>query len=103
MTPACFPHQRQQLKHVRTNQSMDELLALTLKKRRYIESLGVNYVCTWEHDFQNLLAQSKEVATFIDSLDLEERLDPRDSFFGGRTNTVKLYYHSRQGEQNTLS
>lgn len=65
--PICFPHQRQQLKHVRTNQSMDELLALTLKKRRYIESLGVNYVCTWEHDFQNLLAQSKEVATFIDS------------------------------------
>lgn len=33
--PIFFPHQRQQLKHVRTNQSMDELLALTLKKRRY--------------------------------------------------------------------
>lgn len=97
--PICFPHQRQQLKHVRTNQSMDELLALTLKKRRYIESLGVNYVCTWEHDFQNLLAQSKEVSTFIDSLDLQERLDPRDSFFGGRTNAVKLYYRSRQGEK----
>ena len=36
--PICFPIQRRQLKHARTDQSMDELLALTIKKRRYIES-----------------------------------------------------------------
>lgn len=38
--PIFFPHQRQQLKHVRTNQSMDELLALTLKKDDTLNQLG---------------------------------------------------------------
>lgn len=58
----------------------------------------MKYVCTWEHDFENLLTQNKEVAAFIVSLVLQERLDPRDSFFGGRTNAVKLYYCSGRGE-----
>ena len=30
--PICFPIPRRQLKHARTDQSMDELLALTIKK-----------------------------------------------------------------------
>nr|XP_022305881.1 uncharacterized protein LOC111112600 [Crassostrea virginica] len=97
--PICFPIQRRQLKHARTERSMDELLALTIKKRRYIESLGMNYVCMWEHDFQTLMTRNPEAATFVRSLDLQERLNPRDSFFGGRTNAVKLHYQAKEGEK----
>lgn len=29
---------------------------------------------------------------YITSLDVMDRLNPRDSFFGGRTNAIKLYH-----------
>ena len=36
---------------------------------------------------------------FICTLDLQDRLDPRDSFFGGRTNAVKLHYKAKEDEK----
>ena len=41
----CFPVDREQTKHPYTGQSMSELYALTLKKKAYIERLGMKYVC----------------------------------------------------------
>nr|XP_034322695.1 uncharacterized protein LOC117688648 [Crassostrea gigas] len=83
---------RQQLKHIRTKHSMNELLTMTLKKREYIQSLGMKYVYIWEHDFENFLKQNQDASDYVHSLNLQERLDPRKSFFGGRTNAVKMYY-----------
>ncbi|XP_062597068.1 uncharacterized protein LOC134258520 [Saccostrea cucullata] len=97
--PLCYPQQRRKNKHVRTDQSMDELLALTFKKKKYIESLGMNYVEIWEHDFYKLLARNDSTRRFIESLDIQERLNPRESFFGGRTNAVKLHYKAKDGEK----
>ena len=37
----------------------------------------------------NLEERMKE---YVTSLDVVERLNPRDSFFGGRTNAIKLYH-----------
>lgn len=97
--PICFPTQRQQLKHIRTKHSMNELLTMTLKKRDYIQSLGMKYVYIWEHDFENLLKQNQGASDYVHSLNLQERLDPRKSFFGGRTNAVKMYYQVKEGEK----
>jgi hypothetical protein len=36
---------------------------------------------------------------YIGTLDLQERLDPRDSFFGGRTNAIKLYHEASEEEE----
>lgn len=78
---------------------MEELYTLTLKKRDYIESMGMNYVQIWEHEFHSLLKFHDEAAQYVKSLDLQARLDPMDSFFGGRTNATKLYYKGREGEK----
>lgn len=37
------------------------------------------------------MQENKEVSDFVTSLDIHERLNLRDAFFGGRTNAVKLY------------
>ena len=31
---------------------------------------------------------------YVSSLDIMDRLNPRDSFFGGRTNAIKLYHET---------
>ena len=52
----------------------------------------------WEHEFSALVEASGELKTFVSGLDLQERLDPRDSFFGGRTNAAKLFHEADPDE-----
>jgi len=84
----------------KTNQSLDELYALTLIKRKVLtEDLRYDYVCIWEHDWLARMRDDLDVREFVATLDLQERLDPRDSFFGGRTNAAKLFFEATEGEQ----
>nr|XP_042904476.1 uncharacterized protein LOC122270590 [Parasteatoda tepidariorum] len=46
----------------------------------------------WEHDFNDLKVKNSELKTFLEDHEIVDRLNPRDAFFGGRTNAVKLVY-----------
>ena len=70
-----------------------------MKKESYIKSLGIKYLCVWEHEFKQQCEQDQATNTFLLSLDITDRLDPRDSFFGGRTNASQLYYQCKGGEE----
>ena len=94
----CYPVERQSTKHPRTNQSIEELYTMTMKKKAYLESVGYKYVCIWEHEFQDQLKENAEMKTFVDNLDVQDRLNPRDSFAGGRTNATKLHYKVKNDE-----
>ncbi|XP_061190399.1 uncharacterized protein LOC133198307 [Saccostrea echinata] len=74
-----------------SNQTASELLALTRHKERQLRGLGLKVVVCWEHEFDVLLKSDDTVRTFVDQLDLVDRLDPRDSLMGGRTNGCVLY------------
>jgi hypothetical protein len=91
--PICSPDRT--LKHPRTKASVEELYTLTLKKKSTLQSLGYKYVCMWEHEFQKM---KEDIQPFLSTLDLQARLDPRHSFFGGRTNCTRLHYHIGPGE-----
>ena len=97
--PKCFPQDRQKIKDPRTKQSLEELYALTLKKRQYLEKRGMIYVQMWEHNFYTELKTNRELQLFCETLDLKDRLNPRDSFFGGRTNACRLHYEVQDGER----
>ena len=58
----------------------------------HLKKLGYKYVCIWEHDFKKQLKDNVEMREYVSTLDIEGRLCPRDSFFGGRTNAIKLYH-----------
>lgn len=51
--------------------------------------------CEWTALKQN----RPEVADFVRELDLVTTLEPRDAFFGGRTNATKLLYNVKPGEK----
>ncbi len=96
----CFPVDREETFHPMTNQSMTELYALTQKKKFHIENkLGMKYICIWEHEFLKERNQNEQLRQFLKNLDVSDRLDPRDSFFGGRTNASQLYYKTQDREQ----
>ena len=87
----CNMEVRETLKHPYTGQSMDELYVLTKKKEAALKSKGYSYECIWECEFKDLMKQNPELQQFSETLDIQSRLNPRDSFFGGRTNASKLY------------
>lgn len=97
--PTCYPHDRTNTKHPSTNQSMDEVFFNTLHREKKLKELGYHLVIVWEHQFENQLRDNVALKTFISNLDLQDRLDPRHSFFGGRTNAVKLHYKATEEER----
>ena len=97
--PRCFPEDTEETKHPLTQQSMSELYALTMKKKSYIESLGMKYVCIWEHEFRETYRNNPELRHYLQNLDITDRLDPRESCFGGRTNASQLYYRTKEDEK----
>lgn len=62
----------------------------------------MKYVYIWEHDFENFLKQNRDAYDYVHSLNLQERLDTQKSFFGGRTNAVKMYYQVKESEKITI-
>lgn len=69
----------------------------TLRKKtednvEQLRSLGYSVIEMWEHDFLLQKKEDVELKTFLLTHNLQDRLKPRDAFFGGRTNAVKLYH-----------
>ena len=71
--------------------SMADLYARTIEKKQFLESRGYRYVSIWECEYMRELRENDDMKTFIDSLELVSPLEPRDAFFGGRTEGFKLY------------
>ncbi|XP_062578112.1 uncharacterized protein LOC134240005 [Saccostrea cucullata] len=78
--------------------TMGDLYQRTLEKRRYLESSGYTYLQMWESDFDRTVESTEEMRAFIEHLELTSPLQPRDAFFGGRTEAFKLH---AQADENT--
>lgn len=75
---------------------------LTLRKRTAekcgkIRAAGFDLVEVWECE----LAKDRDFEKFYKTWDREivDPLNPRDAFFGGRTNVTKLTYDFKEGEK----
>ena len=78
---------------------MDQLYALTKIKEKALKDLGFSYVCIWEHEWIKKVTADPYVKDFLASFDIQDRLDPRESFFGGRTNASKLRHKALPDER----
>ena len=52
----------------------------------------------WECEFELLLKADGEMRDFVARGPVLVKLEPRDAFFGGRTNAAKLHYKAKEGE-----
>ncbi|XP_052813916.1 uncharacterized protein LOC128240969 [Mya arenaria] len=79
--------------------SMGELYAKTREKQQFIEENGYTYTSIWECDFKRDMAKNEDMKKYIQSLELVSPLEPRDAFFGGRTEGFQLYEESSPAKQ----
>lgn len=57
----------------------------------YLRQIGYKYVCIWEHEFLRNMNMVEEMKEYVSALDVEERINIREPFFGERTNAITLY------------
>lgn len=93
----CYGHVSTALP--RTGETQAVLYMKTVKGIDAVKRQGYQVVVQWEHDFLKQLREDDVIMSFVNGLDLQTRLNPRDSFFGGRTNACKLYYGVNEGEK----
>ena len=57
-----------------------------------LSARGFVVIEMWEHQFLQQKKEDPELQNFLKNHFLQDRLCPRDAFFGGRTNAVKLFH-----------
>ena len=78
-----------------TGEYMWALRKKTKEAEIKLKSLGLNFVEIWEHDYEKLKKTSPDLKDFLKNHEVVSRLNPRDSFYGSRTNATKLFYEGK--------
>ena len=95
--PTCFP--KRDAKHPKhDDMSMRQIYEKTLQRNRAIENAGYNLITIWECEW-NHQKLTPEVKEFVEQLQLTKPLEPREAFFGGRTNAIHLCVDAKEGEE----
>ena len=82
----------------KSQKTMEQLYKDTLKKVNYLESHGFVVVQKWQCELEKELKEDEEMKQFFDEYEIVDPLQPRDAFYGGRTNAAKLF-HECQGNE----
>ena len=89
----CHP-QRTETHACLLDRSMDDVHTLVDRKRDLLLArryrLAEILECQWTH----LKPNDPDVASFVAELDLQAPLSPREAFYGGRTNAIRLYHQA---------
>ena len=78
--------------------TMEQLYKDTLRKVKYLKDQGFNVEQKWGCEFTKEMSKDGELKQFMEDHELADPLQPRDAFYGGRTNAAKLY-HQCQGDE----
>ena len=70
----------------------------TLAREQRLRELGFEVKTIWECDFVKL-SKTHAFKSFINTHEIVGRLCLKDSFFGGRTEGLKLFYSCKPGEK----
>lgn len=99
--PQCHPKKDNStpMTHPHTKETMSELYRKWLLKEKCIIDSGYTLIVMWEHEFIELKRDDEKFKLFCETSTLLERLDPRDSFKGGRTSAICVNYSTLGTEE----
>ena len=95
--PECYPR-RDTENPGANNKTMEQLYQDTQTKVKYLRDRGFEVEEKWGCEFKKELKQDEEMKQFMEDHGFVDPLQPRDAFFGGRTNAAKLL-HECQGDE----
>lgn len=99
--PRCFPNRRTPIR-AHDGKTMHDLYQHTLARDRAIQQAGYNLVTQWECEWNQLKTDRDDIQGFLQGLGVVDRLEPRDAFYGGRTEAVKLYTTADPAKQESI-
>ena len=77
---------------------MEELYIDTKKKVKFLKDQGFRVVEKWGCELKKDREEDEEMDQFFEQNKIIDPLQPRDAFYGGRTNATKLF-HQCQGDE----
>ena len=77
---------------------MQQLHEDTLEKICHLKDEGFQVVEMWECDLMKEMEHDENMKHF-EEYELVDPLQPRDAFYGGRTNAAKLYHECQEDEE----
>ena len=78
--------------------TMEELYKDTMRKVKYLKECGFEVEQKWECELAKEMDEDEEMKQFFEEHEIVDPLQPRDAFYGGRTNAAKLF-HQCQGNE----
>ena len=79
--------------------TMEQLYSDTMKKVKYLKDQGFLVVQKWGCELMKDLEEDEELKQFFDQNKIMDPLQPRDAFYGGRTNATKLFHECQDNEK----
>ena len=79
--------------------TMEQLYKDTLRKVKYLKDWGLEVEQKWGCELTKELEQDEEMKQFMEDHELVDPLQPRDAFYGGRTNAAKLFHQCQDNEK----
>ena len=76
--------------------TMQEVYESTLRKHELLKQRGYDVKVQWECDWDTEVKTNQDLQQFLDTFEIIEPMQPRDAFFRGRTNAVKLHHTLRR-------
>ncbi|KAG8240167.1 hypothetical protein J437_LFUL019381, partial [Ladona fulva] len=100
--PSCFPNRSESIANS-PHETMGTRYEATVKKTERLRENGYEVVEMWECTLDRLVRENGAVYDFIKTNPLftDSPIDPRDAFFGGRTNCVRMF-HKAEVESGEL-
>ena len=81
-----------------SQKTMEELYKDTVRKVNYLKQSGFEVEQKWGCELAKEMEEDEEMKQFFEDHELIDPLQPRDAFYGGRTNAAKLF-HQCQGNE----
>ena len=76
---------------------MEDVFNDRQEKHRLLHEAGYRVISKWECDWKKDRVNEPAIQRFLKTRHVPQPLDPRDAFFGGRTNAYRLYYKVQGG------
>jgi hypothetical protein len=96
--PKCFPSKRDAYPIRNADRTLEEIHEYTIKKEEALRSQGFQVISIWECEWDKEVKENEDLKSFLEDFEIVEPLKPREAFYGGRTNAVKLH-HVAQGNE----
>lgn len=98
---SCYPSHRDKPLHENHDETLNSRYESTVAKTERLRHFKYQVFEMWECRFRKMLDENEEIRIMTENhpLLINLPLNPRDAFYGGRTDATKLYYKAKDYEK----